>query len=96
MLVAVRGAVALLMMLALLLYSLRKHVRFMHSWGPTKHWFRLHMFLGIAGPTHWYLEVGAAFSPADGGRLLAIIEDACGRLSLLRWMEARCRSGERV
>jgi hypothetical protein len=39
------------MMLVLLLYSLRKHIRFMHNWGPTKHWFRLHMFLGIAGPT---------------------------------------------
>jgi hypothetical protein len=39
------------MMLALLLYSLRKHLRFMHGWGPTRHWFRLHMFLGIAGPS---------------------------------------------
>jgi tetraacyldisaccharide 4'-kinase len=35
--------------------------------------------VGIAGPAHWYLEIGAAFSPADGGRLLAILEDACGR-----------------
>ena len=38
-------------LLALLLYSLRKHIRFMHNWGATKHWFRLHMILGIAGPT---------------------------------------------
>jgi len=45
------GVAGGLMMLALLLYSLRKHIRFMHSWGPTKHWFRLHMILGIAGPT---------------------------------------------
>ncbi|HSF77334.1 MAG TPA: tetraacyldisaccharide 4'-kinase [Steroidobacteraceae bacterium] len=34
---------------------------------------------GIAGPAHWYLEVGAAFSPADAERLLAVVEDACRR-----------------
>ncbi|MHB8624366.1 MAG: pyridine nucleotide-disulfide oxidoreductase [Sulfuricaulis sp.] len=45
------GVVGGLMMLILLLYSLRKHVRFMRNWGPTRHWFRLHMILGIAGPT---------------------------------------------
>lgn len=45
------GVVGGVMMLVLLLYSLRKHIRFMRNWGPTKHWFRLHMILGIAGPT---------------------------------------------
>jgi len=34
---------------------------------------------GIAGPRHWYLEVGASFSRIDGERLLAIVEDACRR-----------------
>jgi len=33
--------------------------------------------VGIAGPAHWYLEVGAAFSPTDAARLLEIVEDAC-------------------
>ncbi len=51
------------MMLVLLLYSLRKHVPFMHNWGPTRHWFRMHMFLGIAGPTlillHSTFQVGS-------------------------------------
>jgi len=45
------GVIGGVMMLTLLLYSLRKHIRFMHNWGATRHWFRLHMFLGIAGPT---------------------------------------------
>jgi len=45
------GVVGGVMMLVLLLYSLRKHIRFMRNWGPTKHWFRLHMIFGIAGPT---------------------------------------------
>ena len=45
------GVVGGVMMLVLLLYSLRKHIRFMRNWGATKHWFRLHMILGIGGPT---------------------------------------------
>ncbi|MGA0132181.1 MAG: hypothetical protein ACO3KE_06270, partial [Ilumatobacteraceae bacterium] len=35
--------------------------------------------VGIAGSVHWYLEVGAVFSPADAERLLAIVEAACRR-----------------
>lgn len=37
-------------MVLLLLYSLRKRVRRMRSWGPIRHWFGIHMFLGIVGP----------------------------------------------
>jgi hypothetical protein len=44
------GVVGGVLMLALLLYPLRKHVGFMQSWGAGKHWFRAHMFLGITGP----------------------------------------------
>lgn len=39
------------MMLAMLLYPLRKRARFMHRLGPLKHWFRWHMIMGIVGPT---------------------------------------------
>jgi hypothetical protein len=45
------GVVGSVMMLALLAYPLRKHVRFMHRWGALKHWFRWHMIMGIVGPT---------------------------------------------
>jgi len=38
------------MMLALLLYPLRKRIRILNLLGPTKYWFRLHMILGLAGP----------------------------------------------
>jgi len=37
-------------MLALLLYPLRKRLRFMHRWGPVKYWFKTHMLLGVLGP----------------------------------------------
>ena len=45
------GVVGSVMMLAMLAYPLRKHVRFMHRWGSLKHWFRIHMIMGIVGPT---------------------------------------------
>lgn len=44
------GLVGALMMLALLAYPLRKHFRVLNKLGALKHWFKLHMFLGITGP----------------------------------------------
>lgn len=38
------------LMLALLLYPLRKRIRLLHVLGPTKHWFRIHMIFGLVGP----------------------------------------------
>lgn len=40
-----------LMMAMLLLYSLRKHVKFMQKLGKLKYWFKIHMILGVLGPT---------------------------------------------
>ena len=45
------GVVGTVMMLLLLAYPLRKHVPWMQRWGALKHWFRLHMIMGIVGPT---------------------------------------------
>lgn len=39
-----------LMMLTLLLYSARKHLKFMQPLGKLKYWFRIHMMLGVIGP----------------------------------------------
>lgn len=39
-----------LMMLSLLLYPLRKRVRFLAGLGRMDSWFRYHMFMGIGGP----------------------------------------------
>ena len=45
------GVVGTTMMVVMLMYPLRKRVGFMQSWGNLKHWFRIHMILGIVGPT---------------------------------------------
>ena len=38
------------LMLSLLLYPLRKRIRFLHRLGSTKSWFSMHMILGLVGP----------------------------------------------
>jgi hypothetical protein len=39
------------LMLALVLYPIRKRARFMRGWGAVRHWFRAHMIKGIVGPS---------------------------------------------
>jgi hypothetical protein len=38
------------MMLLMLLYPIRKHMRFARNWGPVRYWFQAHMVFGIVGP----------------------------------------------
>ncbi len=45
------GLVGAIMMLLLLMYPLRKRIKWMSNWGATKYWFKFHMMLGIVGPT---------------------------------------------
>jgi hypothetical protein len=44
------GVVGGVMMLILLTYPLRKYLMSFRTWGPVRHWFSFHMFLGVAGP----------------------------------------------
>ena len=44
------GLVGSIFMLLLLLYPLRKRVQFLQRAGELRIWFKVHMFLGIAGP----------------------------------------------
>ena len=44
------GIFGTVLMVLLLLYSLRKRLRRMRSWGPIRHWFGIHMILGVLGP----------------------------------------------
>ena len=44
------GIIGCSLMLSLLLYPLRKKIRFLHRLGSTRRWFRMHMILGLIGP----------------------------------------------
>jgi len=57
------GLVGSVLMALLLLYPLRKRVGILRRAGELRHWFKLHMFLGITGPVlviyHSTLKVGS-------------------------------------
>jgi hypothetical protein len=44
------GLVGGVMMLLLLTYPLRKYLHGFRNWGPVRHWFSIHMWLGVVGP----------------------------------------------
>ena len=44
------GVVGGVMISLMLLYSLRKHMRWTQNWGALRYWFMLHMMFGICGP----------------------------------------------
>ncbi len=74
----------LMMLLTLLGYPLRKHMQRMQRWGAIKHWFRLHMFFGIIGPTlvvfHTAFQVRSLNAGvALGSMLLVVASGLIGR-----------------
>ena len=54
------------LMLLLLLYPLRKHVRRMRRWGHVRHWFRMHMIFGVVGPVLIVLHSGFNLGSTNG------------------------------
>ncbi len=44
------GILGSVMLVALLIYSLRKRMRIMQRWGDLSVWLRYHIFLGVVGP----------------------------------------------
>jgi len=54
------------LLLILLLYPLRKRVRWMRDFGPVRYWFRAHMIMGLVGPLlilyHCNFSLGAVNS----------------------------------
>ena len=73
-----------MLMLGLLLYPVRKRLRFMHGWGPLKYWFQFHMAGGIFGPLlilfHSTFHVGSFNAAvALGCMLLVVASGVVGR-----------------
>jgi hypothetical protein len=53
------GVVGASLVLGQFLYPMRKHLRFMRSWGSVKHWFWVHLGLGLGGP--WLILIHSQF-----------------------------------
>jgi hypothetical protein len=83
------GILGLAFMTLLLLYSLRKRLRFMRSWGALSTWFQVHMLLGIAGPLailfHSNFQFGSKNSNVALACMLAVsASGVAGRLIYTR------------
>lgn len=63
-------------MLLLLLYSARKRLRLLDSWGPLSFWFRVHMWLGVLGPIailfHCNFQLGSLNSSLSLASMLLV------------------------
>ena len=70
------GIVGSLLMVVLMLYPMRKKMRFMRNWGPIPHWFRFHMLAGIIGPVmilfHANFQLGSLNSRVVLGSTLLV------------------------
>jgi hypothetical protein len=60
------GLAGSLMMLALLLYPLRKHITWLRHAGRLSDWLRLHMILGVCGPLLIVFHSGFRIQSANG------------------------------
>lgn len=69
------------LMLILMLYPMRKHVKMMRRWGPINIWFRFHMLFGILGPTAILYHANFSFGSINSNvALIAMLTVACSGL----------------
>lgn len=78
------GLVGALLMLSLLLFPLRKRIRFMQKLGKLPNWFRVHMMIGILGPLMILFHSNFHFGSINAGvalisMLLVAISGVLGR-----------------
>lgn len=77
------GLVGSIFMVTLLLYPLRKRLQILQRVGDLRYWFKVHMFLGIAGPVlvlyHSTLKVGSLNAAVAFYSMLVVAFGATGR-----------------
>ncbi|MDQ1362323.1 MAG: hypothetical protein QG652_183 [Pseudomonadota bacterium] len=81
------------MMLALLLYPVRKHIRLFRSLGPVRYWFRLHMILGVAGPVLILYHANFSFGATNSNVALLCMLVVAGSGLFGRFFYSRIHQG---
>ena len=87
------GIVGALLMLALLLYPLRKRVKAMRSWGRTADWFRWHMALGVLGPALIVLHSNFQIQSANAAVAFVSMLVVAGSGVVGRYLYGRIHAG---
>jgi hypothetical protein len=81
------------MLLLVLLYPLRKRMRFMRSWAKLAHWFRWHMVFGCIGPTLIIVHARFDARSANGFMALASMLVVAASGIVGRYLYARIHRG---
>jgi hypothetical protein len=87
------GVTGGLMMLALLLYPLRKHLRFLQHAGAIRHWFRLHMAFGVLGPLLIVIHSAYGIGSLNAGVAMACMLLVAGSGVVGRFIYTRIHHG---
>jgi hypothetical protein len=81
------------MMLLLLLYSARKHFRWLKFLGPTLSWFRYHMLLGVLGPVCILYHANFGLGATNSNVALFSMLTVAGSGLIGRYIYARIHHG---
>jgi hypothetical protein len=77
------GVVGTIMMVVMMLYSLRKRMRFLQGVGTLRQWLSLHIFLGLMGPLlvtfHTGFKIGGIVSIAYWSMIITMLSGIFGR-----------------
>jgi hypothetical protein len=86
------GIVGASLMAVLLLYPLRKKLRFMGYFGATRHWFRMHMVFGVLGPVLILFHSNFAFGSLNSNVALICMLLVAGSGLVGRYIHAKIHS----
>jgi hypothetical protein len=87
------GIVGGAMMLTLLLYPVRKHVRLFRKLAPVRYWFRIHMLLGVAGPVLILYHANFSFGATNSNVALVCMLIVSGSGLFGRFFYSRIHEG---
>lgn len=87
------GLIGGIAMLSLLLYPLRKHWRAMNRLGAIKHWFRIHMILGVVGPVLVLFHSNFAFGSLNSNLAMICMLIVAGSGLIGRYMYIKIHHG---
>jgi hypothetical protein len=87
------GILGASLMAILLLYPLRKRLRWMRGLGPTRYWFRVHMIFGVLGPILILYHCNFSLGSLNSNVALACTLLVAGSGLVGRYLHARVHIG---
>jgi len=81
------------LMFTLVLYPMRKRLRFMRNWGAVRHWFRVHMITGVVAPTMVLFHANFQTGSVNGGVATAAMLVVAGSGLIGRYVYTKIHYG---